>query len=142
MTAYSALWVKEIPSRSTRFSPAILISSTAVRSSGRSRFTSSIYIMFPSARPRRPGSKRRSPLLTAYSRSMLPKSMSSVTFRGRFSSFLFPDRVAAPRTSTDLAVPVTPLTRRPPALGFTRAMRMARFACSCPTTAAKGYELK
>ena len=138
ITVYSVLWAKEIPSRSTRFSPAMLISNTAVSSSGRSRFTSSIYRIFPSARPSNPDSKRLSPCDTAYSRSILPKSISSVTLRGRLMIFRLPASIAALRTRTDFAVPVTPLISKPPALGLTSAILSARFACSCPTTAAKG----
>ena len=74
----AAGWLTETPSRSTVLTPSAAASSSASTRWSASRLTSSIARMPRWAAASSPGSKRRSPLTIARSRSSVPSSRSSV----------------------------------------------------------------
>ena len=120
------------------FCPVSLTESTAFSKSCLKRLASSIYKTFLSARLNKPGAKRFLPCCTAYSISMLPKSISSVTLSGRLINIRLPAKALQARAIIVLPVPLTPVITNPPVLWFTSAIKRAFFIFSCPTTAAKG----
>ena len=127
----------DTPSLSTTTRPLATQSNSEASTLWSSRLTSSTYRMFPSACASTPFCITGRPSRMVASASMPPKSISSVTFSGTFTT-RFPINPPAALARTVLADPGPPRISTVRMDGLTDAQRIALLASSIPYTAENG----